>query len=167
MEIPAKLKLVEPRLIPKGEDCSGEDLVNLFKLGLLLQDFCEKQKGIGLSAVQVGLPFDFFAVKFTDQYRFFLNCTYEPLDELKEKSLEACLSLRTLAGELRFFEVDRHSKIKVKGKELKYDLELKIVDFEFIPDESSKIVFQHEIDHSQQILISQIGKEVFLWENRN
>ena len=42
MEIPAKLKLVEPRLIPKGEDCSGEDLVNLFKLGLLLQDLCEK-----------------------------------------------------------------------------------------------------------------------------
>jgi len=167
MEIPAKLKLVEPRLIPKGENCSGEDLVNLLKLGLLMQDLCEKQKGAGISAVQVGVPFDFFAVKFTDQYRFFLNCTYEPLDELKEKSLEACLSLRTLVGELRFFEVDRHSNIKVKGKELIHEPELKIVDFECIPDESLKIVFQHEIDHSFGVLISQIGKEVFLWENRN
>jgi peptide deformylase len=167
MEIPAKLRLVEPKLIPKGLDCSGEDLVNLFKLGLLLEEFCEKQKGVGISAVQVGIPFDFFVVKFPDQYRFFLNCTYEPLDESKEKSLEACLSLKTLIGGLRFFEVDRHSKVKIKGKELIHDIELKIVDFEFVPDESFKIVFQHEIDHSQQILISQIGKEVFLWENRN
>ena len=167
MEIPANLKLIEPKLIPKGENCSGEDLVNLLKLGLLMQAFCEKQKGVGLSAVQLGIPFDFFVVKFDDQYRFFLNCTYEPLDELKEKSLEGCLSLRTLIGGLRFFEVDRYSKIRVRGKELVHDVELKIVDFDFIPDESSKIVFQHEIDHSFGILISQIGREVFLWENRN
>lgn len=159
--------MVEPRLIPKGEDCSGEDLVNLFKLGLLMQDFCEQQKGIGISAVQVGVPFDFFVVKFAEQYRFFLNCVYEPLDELKEKSLEACLSLKTLTGELRFFEVDRYSKVKVKGKELTHDFELRIVDFELMPDEIFKIVFQHEIDHNFGILISQIGKEVFLWENRN
>jgi peptide deformylase len=147
-------------------DCSGEDLVNLLKLGLLMQDLCERQRVIGISAVQVGVPFDFFAVKFPDQYRFFLNCIYEPLDESKEKSLEACLSLRTLAGELRFFEVDRHSNVKIKGKELTHEHELKIVDFELTPDEFFKIVFQHEIDHSQQILISQIGKEIFLWENK-
>lgn len=165
MTILAKLQIVEPRLIPKGQDCSGEDLVDLLKLGLLMQELCVKQKGIGLSAVQVGLPLDFFIVSFPSQYRYFLNCKYEPLNDSKEKSLEACLSLRNLTGDLRFFEVQRHSSISVKGKELISEPELAVVDFESIPDESVKIVFQHEIDHSRQILISQIGKEVFLWGN--
>jgi len=167
MEIPAKLKLVEPRLIPKGENCAGEDLVNLFKLGLLMQDFCEKQRGVGLSAVQVGLPLDFFIVKFSDRYRFFFNCTYQSLAELKEKSLEACLSLMTLTGGLRFFEVERYSSIQVNGKELVCEPELKVVDLQIVPGGLDKIVFQHEIDHSFGILISKIGKEIFLWENRN
>jgi peptide deformylase len=166
MEISTKLRLVEPRLIPKGQNCSSEDLVDLFKLGLLMQEFCEKQKGIGLSAVQVGIPFNFFVVKFPDDYHYFLDCAYEPLDESKEKSLEACLSLRTLVGELRFFEVQRHSKVCIKGKELVCEPELCLVDVDFVPDESTKIVFQHEIDHSFEILISQIGKEVFLWESK-
>jgi peptide deformylase len=166
MEIQAKLRLVESKLIPKGQNCSGEDLLSLFRLGLLMQEFCERQKGVGLSAVQVGVPFDFFVVKFSSDYRYFLDCVYEPLDESKEKSLEACLSLRTLIGELRFFEVQRHSKIRVKGKELVSEPTLCLVDVDFVPDESTKIVFQHEADHSQQILISQIGKEVFLWENK-
>lgn len=167
IEIPKILKLVEPRLIPKGQDCSGEDVVDLFKLGLLMQELCEKQKGAGLSAVQVGIPLDFFIIKFPDYYRFFLNCQYESKDDVKEKSLEGCLSLRDLTGQLRFFEVERYSNILVKGKELIWEPELKIVDFEMTPDENVKIVFQHEISHSFGILISQIGKEVYLWENRN
>jgi peptide deformylase len=167
MVIPAKLQIVEPRLIPKGQDCSGEDLVELLKLGLLMQELCTKQKGIGLSAVQVGIPLDFFIISFPSQYRFFLNCKYEPLNDSKEKSLEACLSLRNLTGDLRFFEVQRHSNVRVIGKELVFEPELAIVDFESTPDETVKIVFQHEIDHSSGILISQIGKEIFVWENRN
>lgn len=166
MKIPAKLQLVEPRLIPKGQDCSGEDLVDLFKLGLLMQGLCVKQNGIGLSAVQVGVPLDFFIISFPSQYRFFINCKYEPLDDKKDKSLEACLSLRNLTGDLRFFEVERYSSIRVRGKELISEPELALIDFDSTPAEIVKIVFQHEIDHARQILISQIGKEIFLWENR-
>lgn len=164
MVIPTKLQLVEPRLIPKGHDCSGEDLVDLFKLGLLMQELCTKQEGIGLSAVQVGVPFDFFIVNFSSHYRFFFNCKYEPISDAKETSLEACLSLRNLVGGLRYFEVNRYVSVRVKGKELIWEPELKVIDCELTPEEVFKVVFQHEIDHSSGTLISKIGKEVFMWK---
>jgi peptide deformylase len=155
--------MVAPNLIPKGQECPLDDLAELYKLGLSMQIICEKEKGIGLSAVQVGVPLNFFVVNFYDNYRFFINCSYSPVTEEKEKYIEGCLSLKTLEGKLRFFEVERFKAVIVKGKELVSEPLLQIKDVEMNLTDFYKIVFQHEIDHASDILISQIGKEVFLW----
>ncbi len=163
MKIPNELKIVPPTSIPKGKECPTDDLPELYKLGLSMQIICDKEKGIGLSAVQVGLPYNFFVLNQNNNYRFLLNCTYTPLTQDKERYVEGCLSLRTPEGKLRFFEVERFKNIIVKGKELVTEPNLQIKDFEITPTDFYKIVYQHEIDHAFEILISQIGKEVHLW----
>jgi len=177
------IKIVPIDQIPKANPCPMDDLINLYKTCLSLEKLCEKESGIGLSAVQVGIPWDLFVIKFgvltggpsdsskeKDQtyYRYFLNCKYDPIDNDKEKSLEGCLSLRTKDGKLRHFEVERYKHIRVIGSELvSREDGLKVIDFAYNPDESDyyKIVFQHESDHSLGILINQIGKEYQIWTN--
>jgi peptide deformylase len=157
------LKLVSVSSIPRGHDCSLDDLSELYKLALSMQIICEKESGIGLSAVQLGLPFNFFIINFHNNYRFFVNCTYVPITEEKEKYVEGCLSLKTQDGKLRYYEVERFKAIVVKGKELIAEPILEIKDIEINLNDFYKIVFQHEIDHQLGILISEIGKEVYLW----
>lgn len=163
MKIPNDLQIVPTASIPKGQHCPVDDLPELYKLGLSMQIICEKEKGIGLAAVQIGLPLNFFVVNFKDGFRFFLNCTYTPVAKEKEKYVEGCLSIKTPEGKSRYFEVERFKNVIIKGKELVAAPTLQIKDFEMTPTDYYKIVFQHEIDHAFEILISQIGKEVFLW----
>ena len=162
----SELKLVPLNLIPKGNPCyvdTIDDIKRICRLSLLMEFFCQRENGIGLSAVQLGIPLNLFIVKFDPTYRFFINCSYEPISEEKEKSVEGCLSIKKPNGEFRYFEVDRFSQIKVKGKEF-VELEMKLVDIEVEPTELPKIIFQHEIDHQNGILISDIGKEVYVWK---
>lgn len=158
------LQIVPLHEIPRGLDCKCDHLPELYKLGLLMEVVCERESGIGLSAVQVGVPLNFFIAKFTNSYRYFVNCKYMPSAENKEKCVEGCLSIKGADGKFRHFEVERFKNIKVQGKELLVDPTLELVDFEFTPTEMlDAAVFQHEIDHANLILISDIGKEVFVW----
>ena len=131
-----------------------------------MQVICEREKGIGLSAVQVGIPLNFFIIKFVNVYRYFVNCNYKPISEDKEQYIEACLSIKNADNKLRCFEVNRFKNVLVKGKELVSEPTLEIKDFEYNPTDYYKTVFQHEIDHRYGILISDIGKEIFLWRNK-
>jgi peptide deformylase len=167
MKISSDLKLVPPSSIPKGLDCPLDDLPELYKLALSMQIICEKENGIGLSAVQVGVPLNFFVVNFHNNYRFFVNCSYDSTNQEKEKYIEGCLSLRTAEGKLRYYEVERFKEIIVKGKELTCEPNLQIKDIEMSFADFYKVVFQHEIDHQNLITIDLIGKEVFLWANKS
>jgi peptide deformylase len=158
------MKLVAPEDIPLGEIVPLDNKAKIYNIFTNMIKMCEEKEGIGLSAVQVGLPYKMFVVKDGDKYRCFLNCDYEPTTEAKRTlSLEGCLSLRSLDGRLRFFEVERWDQIKVSGTEFC----LSSIDFifGFIECVSSPlcVVFQHEIDHDKGVLISQIGKEVSLF----
>ena len=163
MNIPNDLKIVSPESIPRGQDCPLDDLPALYKLGTSMQIICDKEMGIGLAAVQLGVPLNFFVMNYNKIYRFFVNCTYTPTSENKCKCIEGCLSLRTPEGKLRHFEVERYENIIVKGKELVASPKLQLIDLEYVPIDYCRIVFQHEIDHAFEILISQTGNEVFLW----
>lgn len=165
MEIPNNLSIVPPAVIPHGGTCPLDNLGKLYKLALLMQKICDEEEGIGLSAVQVGIPFNFFVVKFDSNYRYFLNCEYTALSEKKTTSVEGCLSLKTPQNKLRHFVVRRFEKIVVKGKELLADPNLSVIDIELFPEDYYKDVFQHEIDHQLQILISDIGQEIFLYKS--
>lgn len=140
--------------IPLAQDCPIDDLDSLQKLCNQLAEFCTSQLGIGINAVQVGIPYNLYLVRNFDKYRIFVNCSYSPVKNDKHKSVEGCLSIRNEKGQIRVFEVDRYFSVRIVGKEL---IDGKLVDVDFV---SGNVVHQHELDHSLNILISQIGKEI-------
>lgn len=157
------MNIIPSQMIPKGGDCPLDDTAFLYNLGVSLQEVCEREEGIGLSAVQVGLPYNFFVIKFDEKYRYFVNCVYEAIDAKKEKSVEGCLSLKDSNGNLKYYEVERFTNIRISGKEV---LASEIVDLSETPANIYRIVFQHEIDHQNQVLISDIGRRVYLRKER-
>ncbi len=156
-------KLVLAGVLPeRAEPLPG--LLELYKVCLGLEFLCRREKGAGLSAFQAGLPYPVFVVRFGDGFRYFADCAYRPAGPERDKSLEACLSVRRADGGLRFFEVERFRSVVVSGRELTADPEIALEDVEFEPEGNHQSVFQHEIDHSSGLLISSIGKELEIWE---
>ncbi len=153
------ISIIPYDLIPKGGNCPIDNSQFICELAVALENICEKNEGIGISAVQVGIPFNFFIVKFKDGYRYFVNCDYEPLDKVKEKSIEGCLSLKDEKGNLKYYKVNRFKNIRVYGMEFVPPKSFITIDIK--PSGIYGIVVQHEIDHKNQILISDIGRRVF------
>lgn len=158
------MKIVPVESIPKADITPTDDLVGLYKTCLKMAQCCEKLEGIGLSAVQVGIPWKLFVVKHADhKFGYYVNCDYEPENEDRIDSIERCLSLRYPDGVLKSYKLKRFQRIRVKGHILDDSGDsplLKEADFSI--GGFYGIVFQHEIDHHNNILISDIGKEVGL-----
>lgn len=165
------LKIVPVKNIPAKSDITDaptENLMHLYKTCQQMYEVCRQSNGIGLAAVQVGIPWKLCVIMLeSGKFRNIVNASYKPKDGSGVVvSVEGCLSLRTHRGGLRHFEVPRYSEIVVTGKELKEENgRLMLVDFEEtmkVSDGRTAIVFQHEIDHQMSILISDIGKEIQL-----
>lgn len=168
------MKIVEVTDIPKLEaiiDVPLDDSVQVYKTCKELEELCVSQFGIGISAVQAGVPWKLFLVRGDgtcplvpkSKFGYFANCEYSILpDDDRLMSREGCLSLRNEADELRFFMVERGIRIRVTGQQLFFDpvFRYENIDVELRYDQSG-IVFQHEIDHHKGVLISDIGQEVF------
>ena len=158
--------------IPDGEIVPTDNLLDIFRLVVQMEQICTEQSGIGLSAVQVGVPLNLFIVQRDDAYEYYLNCEYEGIGE-KHPSVEGCLSLRDKEGKLRRFEVQRFASVKLKGQQLKVSAgngncgnltdALKIENIERVENGLYAVVMQHEIDHQLGILISDFGKEVEIY----
>lgn len=160
------LSIVPVDKIPKGEEVPLDDLLNVFRHGVYMQNICLQLDGIGLSAVQLGIPWNFFIVNDQKEGGFFLNCSYEGIGEKDQDSIEGCLSLRNEKGQLRRFSVKRYKKIRVKGKKMlvqRGDPQFVLEEFDKELDGLFSVVFQHEIDHANQVLISDFGTEVHIW----
>ena len=152
--------------IRKVPDRDREERLRIYKICKEMEKICDENQGIGLSAVQVGIPWKLFIVKTKGKYEHFVNCTYEPVGEDKITSIEGCLSLKNEEGDFRRFEMTRSLIVKVTGKKLVKNDRLTLEDFSaYIHAEDQGVVFQHEIDHSsgKEGLISNKGKEVFIW----
>lgn len=153
------LALVEPADIPTAGPTPTDNLIAVFRVCTQMERICFDLNGVGLSAVQVGVPWKVYIVLNKNRYEYFVDCEYEGIGE-KESSLEGCLSLRNETG-LRRFEVQRYASIRVRGKKLVVDDSgLKLVDIDETFKELAAIIHQHEADHHTGILISHIGKEV-------
>lgn len=164
------MKIVPVEEIPKTEEIEDaptdkDDLIAVYKVCKEMEKVCLERKGIGLNAVQVGIPWKLFIVNSDNGFEYFLNCSYDAAGDDKVVSLEGCLSLLNDEGDFRRFEVMRHMIVKVVGQKLvtkKNNLTLE--DFSaYIHAEENGVVFQHEIDHHLGLLISDIGKEVLIW----
>ena len=132
----------------------------LFSVFQEMQAVCSRRTGVGISAVQVGLPLPIFIAMIDKSWRYFLNCEYKPLESASEQiSLEGCLSLTKLDGSMRRFHVLRWNKVLVTGQEFSFS-NASVTDFAEEFKNFNAVVMQHEIDHQNDILISDIGKEV-------
>jgi len=158
------LSIVPIADIPLAVEVPTDDLFPIFRIITQMERTCSDQEGIGLSAVQVGIPWKLFIVQRGDGYEYYINCEYTGIGE-KQKSIEGCLSLRDSQSNLRRFEVERYASIRLKGKQLKISLEtpsLVLEDINRVEDNLYSVVFQHEIDHDLQRdrMIDIIGTEV-------
>ena len=170
------MQLVDFDKLPKAEeiqDVPFDDPMKVYRICQEMEQVCENERGIGLSAVQVGIPWKLFIVKsdgtcpFIEdgKYGYFVNTTYTATDDEQIVSLEGCLSIRSQDGQLRFFQVSRHKNVRITGHRIDFEnntLEFLKIDYNITAAEEG-IVFQHEIDHSSAVLISDIGKEVMVW----
>lgn len=168
--------IVEASKIPTKDmitDVPLDNPVKVYGVCQELRELCERENGIGISAVQVGVPWKLFLVKGDGtcplvpkgEYGYFVNCEYEEVTEQRVVSLEGCLSLRSPDGRLRSFQVNRLMFIRLFGFMLvdeKTSISFKEVDTPLTYLEEG-IVFQHEIDHQRCVLISDIGKELYVW----
>lgn len=150
----------EVREIKEISDTPVTDLLDVYKTCLKMQELCDQEHGLGIAAIQVGVPWRLFLIKGGNAYGYYLNCKYEPIGDEKVVSFEGCLTLKD-GEQLRQFQVLRYKKIRLIGQKLIIP-ELKIIDINEEIDLNESIVFQHEIDHCFLILINDIGKEV-LW----
>jgi len=138
-----------------------DNLVKLYNLCVEMSKLCCENDGVGLAAVQIGIPWKLFIIcRMPTDLHFMIDCEYEPVDDVKRQSVEGCLSLRTSMGKLRHFKVERHEKIRVVGQELLADDKLHLEPIDKIIDGYMAVVYQHEIDHAKGILISDIGEEI-------
>ncbi len=161
-------RIVPVSEIPKAVDApchrAGDDLIGIFRVCTQLERICTDDDGIGLSAVQIGVPWKLFVANYKDHYKYLVNCEYIPATG-EVKSIEGCLSLRTESGALRRFEVKRHEIVVVRGKELVVtDGGLELRDFLKTMTGLYSIVYQHEIDHQfqRERMIDMIGTEIEL-----
>lgn len=169
------MQIVPLDQIPKLEDIKDVPLDNpieVYKVCLEMVELCKKSCGVGLAAVQVGIPWKLFVVRSymdcpfiqPDQFGYFVNCEYTGKTEKTLMSLEGCLSIRSDDGQLRHFEVARHEDIILSGVRLFDSPSLRFEDISYeIGVSQQSVVVQHEVDHHRGILISEFGKEKFVW----
>lgn len=158
------MKIVAVKDIPKAEVVPKDDPAAVFKICKQMESVCQKHQGLGLSAVQVGLGWQLCVIRFTHPlnhsiyYRCFVDCKYEPVGDKKKSHVEGCLSIPG-----KTYIVPRLEKVKITGQELVVETgKPTFQEFAAELDGLMAVVFQHEIDHASDVLISDIGKEVEL-----
>jgi peptide deformylase len=145
----------------KIADASVQDVAFLASLAKNMVSLCMKNHGVGLAAVQCGIPLKLFIASIDGlTFRCFFNMEYTS-EEKKQDSLEGCLSIKDKKGNMRRFLVKRFNHANFSGKEiLLHDTPPAIVEVREAFAGLFSVVCQHEIDHHNGILISDHGKEV-------
>lgn len=162
------MKIVPIDQMPKESvNTPLDNVIEIFSFGQKLEKLCKENNGVGLSAVQVGIPWKFFVFydENSDNFNYMVDCKYVPLNQNKYLSIEGCLSIRN-NEKIRHFKVMRHEIIRVDGKILEVTKE-KVIAKEFSETFEKGLtctIFQHEIDHHNNILISDIGEEIHFQE---
>lgn len=110
---------------------------------------CRGPRALGLSAPQLGVLSRIIVCKFGEDYIGIVNPEIVKKSELTFPSVEGCLSI---AGGKRKFIIIRSKKVKVRG------LTANGKPITYKGRDSFGAALQHEIDHLEGILISDIGE---------
>ena len=125
--------------------------VNPNKFASSLVETCRDQKGLGLSANQCGFPYRVFVMGAEDNYVAFFNPVIEWASDEQVQMVEGCLSFPFL-----ILNITRPTSIKVSY----YDFvgQKRNATLEGL----SARVFQHELDHLNGIVYTDVCKPVAL-----
>lgn len=119
-------------------------------------DLAKKTNGIGLAAIQVGIPFHFFVAYDFDKkvWKAYFNSTYCPVHESKAVAQqESCLSYPG-----KSFIVPRFDQVYMEWEE--WNAENVFVKKNKLFRNQTAQVLQHETDHCSGITIKMIGKAI-------
>jgi peptide deformylase len=161
--------IVPVKDIPHALSVELENPSQLYKKFHEMENLCNVLNGVGLHAVQIGLPLDMYIVRpaISSPFEYYLNCSYQPSESrVKITSFEGCLSLRNEDGSSRYFRVERYQKIKIQGYRLVTMGKLRIEPVDMVVSVEDGIVctaHQHEIDHGSGILLSDSGQEIYFY----
>jgi peptide deformylase len=157
-----KYSIISIKEAPKSVSTPTKDLVLLFKTCNQMEKLCRENGGVGLHAIQVGLPWDLFIINRNENYEFYFDCSYEGIGNTSI-AIEGCLSIKDETHlKLRRFQVARYSEVLVKGFRLLFSDVIKSEPFQSVEKGTQAVIFQHEIDHSSGISIADFGKEIQL-----
>lgn len=139
-----------------------DNLIYAYNTYLQLSEICDAAKAISLSSVQIGVSLPLFVARLADKkYRCFVNMRYQPLvNSTRVSSIESCLSIRDLST----YKIQRYDIVVVQGQELVVQSgEPQLKEYEERLDGVNAMIFQHEIDHQNNVLVSDIGEPINLW----
>lgn len=114
---------------------------DLRNCAIKMLEVMHENKGIGLAANQVGLPFRMFVMRAFDQDLCFINPVVKPYGKW-ETAQEGCLSFPNI-----HVDIKRRSKCRFKA----WDLNGDDIDEEVDGDEAR--IIQHEVDHLDGTLL--------------
>ena len=108
---------------------------------MILKDELFKTKGVGLSAIQIGVSKNIFIIRIEDQIKEFINAKIVNESNDKVKLDEGCLSFPDI-----IIQVKRPSSIRVRYQNRKEETQTNKYE-----GMTARII-QHEIDHQNGIL---------------
>lgn len=118
-------------------------------------DIADHYKAVGLAFPQLGIPLRLFVIKVGLRWEVYCNAKYKPAIGAKlKKNIESCLTL----GIENQYVVNRWDKVLCSGYILQRNGQFK--KWEEMIDGSYAKVFQHEISHTNGVLISHVGKKL-------
>lgn len=163
----SKSSIVSSSDILKVKLADQDNLIELFKAFVRLEQTCLENNLNYLSACQIGIPISLFVFKKQETFECFCNCKYEGIGT-KIKSIEQCPSILDKNLKYRTFELERFFEVDIIGHKLNLidnsSCGLVLVEFNLREQGRNAIIFQHEIDHCNSICIDQIGKEINLFK---
>ncbi len=137
-----------PILRKKCREVEDPKTPEIQKLILDMIKTMEENKGIGLSAPQVGLDLRICVIKVDNETRVFINPQIKSYSKRREIFEEGCLSFPG-----KYLPIERPTKIKVKAKDANGK------KFKLKVDGLLSRVIQHEVDHLDGVLfIDRVAK---------
>lgn len=161
------MNLANPKYVENVEcyEMSKNDIIKMLqsKTPKQMINICVRKNGVGLAAIQVGIPKKFFVAfrpkneeKEKNEWCIFFNANYTVVENAEIYEVdEGCL---TYGGMSNSHKVKRYKIINASWDEI--DDKGNMFRKEETLDGLFSQIFQHECDHLKNITIAKIGKKV-------
>lgn len=122
------MRLINPTEFPTSVLMPTDNLIEVYKTCLLIQDLCIRKRISGLSALQIGVPWLLSVCSFkSNEWRYFFNYSYTPISLEKKPTLVRFANVEYDSA--RFFMVNRYQKVEYHTCELIVENQPEILNY--------------------------------------